>query len=44
MREFIERNVAAIIIALVFVLAFSSCTATRHAPGITEWNKQYSCR
>ena len=46
MKKFVERNLAAIIIALIFVLAFSSCGVKKpyHAPGVTEWNKQYQIK
>ena len=40
----VEKHLAEIIVLSVIVLACSSCSTTHHAPGITEWNKQYSCR
>ena len=47
MKKIIEKNLAEIIILTVILFACSSCASTKHhAPGITEWNKQYnrSCR
>jgi len=47
MKRIIEQHLAEIIVLTVIVLACSSCgtTSPHHAPGITEWNKQYQrCR
>ena len=44
MKRIVKQNLAEIIVISVIVLAMSSCSTTHHAPGITEWNKQYSCK
>jgi len=47
MKKIILENLAEIIVLSVIIICFSSCgtTSPHHAPGITEWNKQYQrCR
>ena len=46
MKKILERNVAEILVILLFTVIMSSCasTAPYHACGITPLNKQYKAK